>query len=150
MLENFGVRNLQEFANLGAEGFENDYKERTKLFGNLALDVTDAALSGSHLAQWVCHKAAEEIVTGVRLIWACFESDAVPVALIGSVANSTFIKNAVSKTLSQGCNKKYNVTEPSLPPVLGAIIMALQLAKVEINEQIKGNLIKGSKVVEKQ
>jgi glucosamine kinase len=146
----FSVNDLPALVKYGAEGFVQDDKQRTKLFGDMASIVTDAALEGSQLANNICSHAASELVTGIRLIGANFKSDTISVALIGSVANSKFIKNTIYKALSQKNNKEYLMKEPVLPAVLGAIILAIQLNKKDINERILNNLIKSAEIIANQ
>ena len=148
--KHFSVSGLSAFVKYGSEGFIHDYKQRDKLFGDMASIVTNAALEGSHLAINICSQAASELVTGIRLIGANFKSDTISVALIGSVANSSFIKNAIYKTLNQKSNKEYRIEEPVLPAVLGAIILAMQLNKVDINKPILNNLIKSTEIIANQ
>jgi glucosamine kinase len=150
VVKHFSANDLSALVKYGSEGFIHDYKQRTKLFGDMASIVTDAALEGSNLAINICSQAASELVTGIRLIGANFKSDTVSVALIGSVANSRFIKNTIYKTLSQKNNKEYLIKEPVLPAVLGAIILALQLNKKDINNKILDNLIKGAVIITNQ
>jgi len=70
--------------------------------------------------------------------------------LVGSVANSAFIKNRVTKILNEEKhNKKYILTEPKLPPVLGAVIMAMQLIGIAVNDQILNNLYKSAETISK-
>jgi len=143
----FKVNNLSDLIELGSEGFENDYRKRIKLFGDLAPVITTAALNGSCLAVEICKQAAVDIVTGIRLVGACFESDAILAALIGGVANSTFIHNAVQNMMSEENNKRYSLVKPALPAVLGAIIMAMQLKRIDVNERIQDNLYKGAEII---
>lgn len=146
----FSVKELSDLVIFGSEGFAEDYKQRDKLFGDMAPIVTNAALEGSHLAINICSQAASELVTGIRLIGANFKSDTISAALIGSVANSRFIKDTVCEKLSQKNNKEYLIEEPVLPAVLGAIILALQLNKIDINKQILNNLIKSAEIIANQ
>lgn len=146
----FGVDNLSALIELGIEGFVDDYVQRTKLFGDLAPAVTDAALKGSHLAEKVCNKAAEDIMTSIKLVGTCFESESVLTALVGSVANSTFIKKRVTQIIDEDKhNKRYILVEPAVPPVLGAVIMAMQLKEIALNDQILDNLYKGAEIISK-
>ena len=143
VFKHFNVGNVSALAKMGAKGFMEDYPANVKHFGDFAPVVTESALSGSRLAVKICTKAAEDIVTSIRLIGACFESAVVPVALIGAVANSEFIKNAITQALqAEGNNKIYHLAEPSAPPVLGAAMMAMQLSGIEMNEKILANISK--------
>lgn len=151
VLKHFKVTDLTALAKLGAKGFVEENTQRMKLFGDLAPAVTDAALSGSRLAEQICGKAAADLVTGVKLVGACFESDSVSVALIGSVANSIFIKNKITESLNKmDNNKNYRlVAEPALPPVLGAVIMTMQSHQISLDGQILLNLQKGAELIYK-
>jgi glucosamine kinase len=147
VLKHFGVNDVSTLAKLGSEGFMEDRRARDKHFGNLAPVVTDTALKGSHLAVEICDHAAAAVVTGIRLVGACFESDTVPVALIGSVVNSIYIRNALGEILNKKANKGYTLVEPALPAVLGAVVMAMELKGIALNEQILNNLTKGAGVI---
>ncbi|MCL2771729.1 MAG: hypothetical protein FWD71_00125 [Oscillospiraceae bacterium] len=147
----FGANNLSDLIELGIKGFIDNYVQRDKLFGNLAPAVTDAALKGSHLAEKVCEKAAEDIVTSIRLVGACFESESVLTALVGSVANSAFIRNRVTQILiEESNNRKYLLVEPELPPVLGAVIMAMQLVEIALSDEILNNLHKSAETIKQE
>ncbi len=147
VLMHFKVKNLFDLIKLGSEGFEKDYRDRDRLFGDFAPVITSAALNGSHLAVDICKQAAVDIVTGIKLVGACFESDAILAALIGGVANSTFISNAVKNILSEEDNTRYILAKPALPAVLGAVIMAMRLDSIEVNERIQDNLFKGAGII---
>ena len=129
----FGVSDVHALAEFGAKGFMNDYPANVKLFGDFAPTITKLAQSGSRLAEEICHKAAADIATSIKLCGACFESNIVTVALIGGVANSEPIKEKISKSLtSERSNKVYNLVEPAVPPVFGAVYMAMRLVGVDI------------------
>jgi glucosamine kinase len=140
---------LSDLIKFGQGGFIENFQQRNKFFGDLAPVVTEAASCGSRLAQKVCVLAAENMVTGIKLVGACFESDVILTALMGSVANSVFIKNAIYDILSTENNMKYCLVEPVLPPVLGAIITAMRLCdlEIEMTEKIKNNLLKGYEMI---
>jgi len=141
VLKHFKVNDLTALTKLGSKGFMDEYTQRAKLFGDLAPVVTAAALNGSHLAEHICGKAAADLITGIKLVGACFESDTVPAALIGSVANSMFIKNRINESLNKkDSNKNYLLAEPVLPPVLGAIMMSMYFNKIPMNDEIISNL----------
>jgi glucosamine kinase len=144
----FGVNGLPALIDLGVKGFMDDGIECNKHFGNLAPMVTEAALNGSRLAESICNRAARDIVTSIKLVGSCFESESVLTVLAGSVANSTFIKKRVTQILNEEkSNRKYMLVEPSLPPVLGAVIMAMQLVEIELSDQILNNLYKGAETI---
>jgi len=141
VFKHFDVNDVSALAKLGAKGFMGNYPANVKHFGDFAPMVTKAALRGSRIAKKICCKAAADIVTSIRLVGACFESGTIPVALIGAVVNSEFIKAKLSKSLAlEDNNKNYLLVEPAVPPVLGAVIMAMQLCGIEVNERVLANL----------
>ncbi|HBL84838.1 MAG: hypothetical protein A2Y17_05110 [Clostridiales bacterium GWF2_38_85] len=147
VLKHFKVKDLAELAQLGSEGFVEDSRDRNKQFGDLAPVITDAALRGSHLAIEICNQAATAIITGVKLIGSCFDSETVAVALIGSVVNSVYIKNTINELINIQAYKKYNVIEPALPAVLGAITMAMEQKGIALNETVQNNLVKSAAAI---
>lgn len=128
VLAHLGADDIPSLARMGASGFVEDGRERAKLFGDLGPSVTRAAVDGSKLAKDICDRAAADIVTGIRLLGACFASERIPVALIGSVANSTPVCEGIAEALAAPSNRDYRLQEPALPAVLGAALMALELA----------------------
>ena len=147
VLEYFKAEVLSALSKQGSEGFTADKRDRDKLFGNLAPVITDAALNGSDLAIEICDRAAATIATGIRLVGSCFESDIDQVALIGNVVNSTYINNALKEILNKKTHKAYSVVNPTLPAVLGAVIMAFELLEIPLSEQILSNLYKGAEII---
>jgi glucosamine kinase len=146
VLTYFEAADLSALSKQGSEGFTADKRARDKQFGNLAPVITNAALNGSDLAIEICNRAAAAIATGIRLVGSSFDSDIVQVALIGSVVNSTYIKNALNKILGKKTHKEYSVASPALPAVLGAVIMAFELKGISLSEQILNNLSKGAQI----
>jgi len=138
ILRYFEADDVAALKTLRKKDFGLSNAQRMKLFGDFAPAVTQAALDGSRLAAQVCTQAAEETVAGIRLLGGCFSSKPIPVALIGSVANSAFMKNTIADLLREETG--YTLVEPALPPALGAALMAARLAKLEF-EPIKSNLI---------
>ena len=116
-----------------------------KDFSDLGPAVTQAALHGSHIAEEVCARAAREVVEGIRLVDKRFQSRPIPVALVGSSINSAYVKNAITELLLE--DPGYILREPALPPVLGAILMAMRLREINIDERIISNLRKGAEEI---
>jgi len=140
LLRYFGAEDIAALKALRKKDFGMGSAQRMKLFGDFAPAVTQAALDGSRLAGEICARAAEETVEGIRLLGEGFAPSPVPVALVGSVANSAFMKSAVAALLREERNARYALVEPALPPVLGAVLMAARLAKIEA-EPFQKNLI---------
>ncbi len=139
-LAHFGMAHLADFVQFASTGFAKDPYARTKAFSDFAPIITQAATNGSQLAKRCCLTAVEEMITGVRLVGACFEKDTVPVALIGSVANSPFMHNAIQNHLTLSTNKKYTIVQPAVEPVLGAVLMAMELTGITLTATIEQNL----------
>ena len=150
VLKYFHVQDPAALTKLGAVGFQADAAERNKLFGDMAPLVTKAALKGSRMAADVCRQAAAELTTGIRMIGASFEADTVSVALIGSVANSPAIKTALQSNFTIGRPKNFRIVDSYLPAVLGAVVMAMQLKAIDLNEEIDSNLRAGAGQIAQQ
>ncbi len=150
----FAVDDVSELTRLGMAGFAQGRHDQIKLLGDFGPIVTGAASAGSQLAARVCARAAGDLVTGVRLLGACFASDRVSVAFMGSVAGSPFIHRALRDVFAHSMNKLYRIVEPALPAVLGAVMMALQMHTQtdasDMPPQTLGNLRKAAAVVSAQ
>ena len=146
LLEHLDMADLRSLAEFGAEGFGADRQKRSLLFGTFCPKLTEAAQRGSHLAQAVCEQGAAELDMGIKLIGSCFEGDEIPVAFIGSVINSQAIQGPLLKRLDDsGCQRKrYFLTEPALPPELGAVVLALSELHIPLTESIIDNLKKSA------
>lgn len=130
--------------------FSADSFARRKRFGEFAPHITRAAMGGSHLAMALCDRAASALVTGARLLGARFGMADVPIVLIGSVANCDYIKNSIAELLTQRANRAYHLAESKLPPVLGAVLMAMECANIEVGDQALENLLLGASLVASQ
>lgn len=125
---------------IGARGFIEDTSTRNRLFADMAPLVTEAAGCGAPLARLVCNRAAEALATDIRLVGGCFAEDTVPVALIGAVARSPIIAEAVQLALAGAEDKSYRVVEPQLSCTAGAVLLALQVAGVAPTEALARRL----------
>jgi glucosamine kinase len=140
ILQRFGAKDRRDLAARGADGFFEDRQVRNRHFGDLAPLVTAAALRGSHAAQRVCTAGARALATGIALVASGFASREVPVALIGSVINSPWIRADVVRILERKRDRVYRLVEPALPAVLGAAAMALRDAGVSVDEHVVASL----------
>jgi len=140
LLRYFGAEDVDALKALHKKDFGMDYAQMSRLFGDFAPEVTRAAVDGSRIPAQVCARAAAETVEGIRLLGKFFSSAPVPVALVGSAANSAFMQNAIAELLREERNAKFTLVEATLPPALGAVLMAAQLAKIEI-EAFQRNLV---------
>ena len=138
LLPYFGADDANALKALKEKEFGMGYARMLKLLGDFAPEVTAAALNGSRLAGQVCTQAAEETVAGIQMLGSRFTSALVPVALVGSAANSAFMKHAIAELLRK--KRKFTLMEPALPPALGAVLMAAQLAKLDV-KSVQENLI---------
>nr|WP_090981056.1 BadF/BadG/BcrA/BcrD ATPase family protein [Paenibacillus sp. CF384] len=142
MLQHWHVQSAAEFSELARSGFIDDRQERDKKFGQFAPTITEAAEQGSSLAIRVCDRAMNQIKVGIELLAASFSSDTVEVTLIGSVANSPYFSHTLSGMLLNGSNRRYHLVEPTLPPVAGAVLYAMNQLQIPITPDIIHNLQK--------
>ncbi|WP_248926846.1 N-acetylglucosamine kinase [Paenibacillus hamazuiensis] len=139
-LTHWSVRGMDELRQMARYGFIEDRRDRDRQFGLMGPLVTGAAEQGSPLAQTVCDRAAHQISVGVELLGAYFESETVAVSFIGSVINSPYMKEEVSRRLLAGKLKTYRVVKPALSAVAGAVIMALKRLGKPVDTEIVGRI----------
>lgn len=138
LLQHFHVSSLKELSKIGSHAFNLDTQARDLHFGNFTKNITEAALQGSQLSQKICEETAFNIATGIQLVASTFEAVQIPYALIGSVANSSYIKEHIQKYLPSSF--RY-IQKPMLPEV-GAIILGMKALKITVGENIILNLSK--------
>jgi glucosamine kinase len=136
VLQYWQTTDIAALAELAKKGFITDTQERNHRFGRMAPLITEAALQGMPLACSVCDRAANDISIGVRLIGTSFAAEHIPVALIGSVAQSAYMADAISKELLKETVRSYPVTKPELSPIMGSVLMAMELAEINIDETV--------------
>ncbi|SER23963.1 glucosamine kinase [Gracilibacillus ureilyticus] len=142
VLTYWNVKNINELRLLGLEGFIEDERERNRFFGRMGILVTEAANDGSDLAKRVCNRSIHQLVVGIEILGSCFSSDFVPVAYIGSVLASPYMKTVLTESLQQRSRKIYEVRDPVLSAVSGAVLMALTKLELPITEEIINRLKK--------
>ncbi|MFN8441581.1 MAG: BadF/BadG/BcrA/BcrD ATPase family protein [Caldilineaceae bacterium] len=140
LLKHFGVENRRALALHAAQNDLRDRRELMRLYGDAAPLITQAAEQGFPLATTVCDQAARELTQGVRLLGSLFERDSVPCALIGSVAQSTPIRERLTTTLTTSHNHRYQVRTALLPPEAGAILLARQQLGKPVTPELIANL----------
>lgn len=135
MLRHWDCSSLDELAQLACNGFEGDARERNRIFGQFAPSVTAAAEECSSLAILVCNRAIDQMIVGIELLARSFDRGTIPVSFIGSVANSPYFFRTLSRKLAHGRNRSFTVTEPMLPPVAGALLLALSKLGIALDEE---------------
>ncbi|MCL6444235.1 MAG: hypothetical protein K6T83_12405 [Alicyclobacillus sp.] len=110
--------------------------------GQFAPFVTEAARQGSPLAMRVCENACEQIATGVRLVGGHFQTERIPVAFIGGVIRSPFMRAAARRRVEQptALKKTFTVLEPELSRTAGAVLMALAELGISLTDAVRENL----------
>lgn len=137
VLDYWQVADIRALRAKGQQGFVADRLERLAQLSAMAPLVTTAATQGSPLAQTVCAQAAEALVLGVRLLGACFSYSPVPVAVEGSVGRSPYMLQTIDRQLQQHATPAYTLVEPAHPPVVGAVLLALQqIGQTNMNLEI--------------
>ena len=122
LLNHFNCENLAHFYELASQGYHLDAQSRDQHFGDFARYITQEANNGSPICKEICEKVAKNIVMGIEIVSSTFTSSFIPVALIGSVANDTFIKDAIIKHLP----KRFTFQDHHLDPEYGAIILGIE------------------------
>ncbi|MFL1671914.1 BadF/BadG/BcrA/BcrD ATPase family protein [Paenibacillus dendritiformis] len=143
ILRYWGTASVDDLSELGARGFVPDEHERMRRFGEMAPYVTRAAGAGVPLARLVCDEAASAIEEGIRIVGSRFSEETLSVAFVGSVIRDPYIRRIVAERLQQAAapgRKRFQVIEPALSPVAGAILLALQSIGVAITPDILARL----------
>jgi glucosamine kinase len=143
----WGTTDVAALAELGAGGFVSDRQERNYRFEAMAGLVTAAAEQSVPIGCAVCDQAATSLGIGIRLVGACFPEARVPVALVGSVIRSPPVERVVKEVLARNANRDYQVVEPELSPVQGAVLMALERCGRAIDTALVQRLAETSRAV---
>lgn len=135
VLEYWEVEGIEQLSILASKWLTENEKKVNRKVGNMAPLVTEAAEKGSPLARTVCDHAAYAVVTGIYLVGSSFKAAQIPLALIGSVLTSPYMKASVQRELSknQNLNKQYHLKEPELSPIMGAVLLAFQKLELPFN-----------------
>lgn len=119
---------LPDVATLRRACIEGDHMD-TDRSGNaldrIAPTITAAAADGSPLARTVCAAGAAEVALAVELVADAIDLETTPVALLGSVARSAGMRDALDAELDAAAGD-YDVVEPALSPVAGAVLLSHQ------------------------
>jgi len=134
------VADIGMLRDLGLSCFVPDRNERTRVLGELAPIVTEAAWNGSPMARTVCDKAADALGMGIRLVGSCFQERKISVALCGGAVQSRYMQRAMANTLAQSRDRTYALVQPAFSSAAGAIIMALKQHSVVVTDAILSNL----------
>ena len=135
-LEALDVDDIPDLRDKAGDYTGRKQEEIVHLYGSAAPLVTDAAQMGIPLAMAVCDDAISSLATGIRLVGGEFEKESVPYALIGSVARSAYIINGIEKALALKRDKRFYMLGPTLPPVAGAVLLALQKLDVTADDEL--------------
>ena len=128
---------LREHASGNAQ---RDERMVNRAHGNMAAIVTNAATGGVPLARAVCDTAVREFSVGIRLVGNFFASDTVPFVLIGSAARSPYMRDRLAEMLREQPGKTYQLMEPALVPVAGAVLIALEKHGIVLEEALLSTL----------
>ncbi len=129
VLDFWQVADLAGLRELGAQGFVSDRFERSRRLGEMAPLVTAAASDGVPLACRECDQVARMLGLGIRLVGGCFEGGSlpIPVALIGGLVRSPYMRVAAARVLSESAGERYDIVEPAASSEAGAARMALEM-----------------------
>lgn len=138
LLKHFDIPAVSYLSEFSSEGKELNNRSDPKLFGNFAKFITEGALNGSVLSRLVCNQAALEVCNSIELVSNHFNKPIPDVALVGSVANSKYIFEFISNTLSE---RGYRVKKNIPLPEVGALLLSMKSIGIVANEVILNNLI---------
>lgn len=114
--------------------------------GALAPLVTEAAREGDQVASEILADAAAELVLAAQAIASqlTFERRPVPVVLAGGAFRSDLLREGVEVSLRRELGD-VECLRPTLPPVAGACILALDAAGITLSAGMKANLTESLK-----
>lgn len=90
---------------------QRDEEQEKRAYGRLAPLITAAADSGVPLARWLCDRASDEIVTGIRMLGPLLAAPTVPVALVSSLARSPYVASQVAALLTHPGERQYQIQD---------------------------------------
>lgn len=130
------VPDLAGLRELAVDNAQHDERVVNRAYGNMAAIVTNAADQGTPLARAVCDTAVREFSVGIRLVGNFFASETVPFVLIGSAARSPYMRGRLTEMLREQVGKTYQLVEPALVPVAGAVLIALEKHGIVLEESL--------------
>lgn len=139
LLRYWGVPDLAGLRELVIGQRAQDYQATKRAYGGMAVVVTDAA-GRSPLARAACDDAVRGLATGIRLLGACFAGQDVQVTLIGGLARTPAIRAPLEAALAGHIQKRYRLVEPALPPIAGAVLLALKHGGVAVDDAVRERL----------
>lgn len=144
IMQFWGIQLDDEFRECASRQFIMDRMERDRQFGLMAPILTEAALADVPLARNVCDEAVRSLETGIRLVGGSFRERSVKVCYVGSVIRSTYIRSQLTEVLQGNSNKDYQVVEPSLSPVAGAVAISLRECGIKMDRELLAGLLQHS------
>jgi len=118
--------------------------------GKLATLVTESAAEGDLVAQEIIAAGTEELATLIATVSNTLDlstsMQTVPVAVTGGLTNAGAIFFDPLREAVQRFAPSCEIAEPKLPPVLGAVLVALQSLEIELSEELVENLVSSQSV----
>ncbi|WP_409272808.1 BadF/BadG/BcrA/BcrD ATPase family protein [Neobacillus sp. SCS-31] len=138
VLEYWGTENIDALRLQASQGFLNNHIEAVQKLSKMSSIVVHFAEKGSPVAYSSCHKVINSLARGINLVSSMFSSQKVPLSFSGGVITSPFMTNLMKQHLaSSGQSKKeFLYKEPTLPPVLGAVLYAYNKLGISFDEPI--------------
>jgi glucosamine kinase len=136
MLRHWEVRSVDQLRARARYGFGSNADERVDPFAAFAPHVPSQASEGSDLARRICAAAVDALALEIEILGAYFASRPVKVALLGSIATSSFITSELRQALATSSDCRYNFMRPVLPPAAGAILFAYRQLGIPVTEDI--------------
>jgi glucosamine kinase len=133
--KHWGANSLAELQTIVFGQRQRDPRSIKRDYGAMSVLVTSTA-ADSPIARAACDRAAYNLTTGIRILGGCFNLPHISVALIGSLARCAAIQTRIATHLAHSHDIHYQLHDPMLPPVAGAVIQALQQLGVPITTLI--------------
>ncbi len=108
------------------------HAERVQAYSTLAPWLVEAACHGVPIAQTICQAALNDLVCGMQLVGTMFTQQTIEYVVVGSVVQHAYIAATLQNMLATHAVKRYHCTQSAFPPVVGAVILALQQHGVPI------------------
>jgi glucosamine kinase len=116
--------------------------ESIQKLSQMASLVTSHAEKGDSDMELLCKKVLNTLCLGANIIASRFSENTIPIALMGGVFNSTYIKQLMQSCISDNdWIKKCFIVEPEASPIIGAIVIAYDRLGIKMDKISLGRMM---------
>jgi N-acetylglucosamine kinase-like BadF-type ATPase len=114
----------------------HDHMSVTEI-ASLAPDVITCAEAGDSVALQIVSHGAEELARMVEAVATTLKFSSLPVkiAIVGGLTRSSFYLNLIKAAIQKRIRDSV-IVDPAFPPVVGAVILAMELAGVRFSQSL--------------